>query len=495
MKHYDVIIAGSGLGGLECGYILSKKGYNVCVLEKNPQLGGCLQTFRRGKTEFDTGFHFVGGLDEGQFLHKLFRYYDLLDLPWQRLDDNGFAEVVTNEKSYLLASGYENFASRLSEDFPHQRRQLERYVSFLREVGNNIDNTLQGTNQGTETASTSLFQQSAYNFLLQTIDDPVLRNVLSGVSLTMELNPEKLPLYTFAQINSSFIQSSWRLNGGGSLISDKLAENIRRMGGTVLTRAEVTCFIENEGKITAVEINKEEQISADYVISNLHPALTLSLIPDSKAIRKIYKNRITRLPNTFGMFTTHLQLKENAIPYLNRNVFVYEKENVWNNSYIPGAGMSSALLSYSTPADNSGYTRNIDILTPMHWEQVSQWSDTFIEKRGEEYKAFKQQKAEESIKFAEKKIPGLSQAIERVYTSSPLTYRDYTGTWEGSAYGIRKDYNDIMMTLLTSHTPVQNLLLTGQNLNLHGIMGVSITSLLTCAGIVGMNEIVHDLNQ
>ncbi len=493
MKHYDVIIAGSGLGGLECGYILSKKGYNVCILEKNHQLGGCLQTFRRGKIEFDTGFHFVGGLDEGQFLHRLFRYYDLLDLPWQRLDDDGFAEVVTQGKSYLLASGYDNFADKLSAEFPHQQRQLQRYVSFLKEVGNNIDNTLQGINQEAETASSSLFQQSAYHFLLQTIDDPVLRNVLSGVSLTMELNAEKLPLYTFAQINSSFIQSSWRLNGGGSLIADKLTESIRRMGGTVLTRAEVTRFIENEGKITAVEINREEQFSADYFISDLHPALTLSLIPDSKAIRRIYKNRITRLDNTFGMFTTHLQLRESSIPYLNRNLFVYEKDNVWNNSYIPGARMSSALISYRTPADGSEFTRNIDILTPMHWEEVAQWSDTHIENRGEEYKTFKQQKAEECIMFAEKKVPGLSQAVERVYTSSPLTYRDYTGTWEGSAYGIRKDCNDIMMTLLTSHTPVQNLLLTGQNLNLHGIMGVSITSLFTCAGIMGMDEIKKNI--
>lgn len=493
MKHYDVIIAGSGLGGLECGFILSKKGYNVCVLEKNAQLGGCLQTFRRGKTEFDTGFHFVGGLDEGQFLHKLFRYYDLLDLPWKRLDNDGFAEVMTNGKSYLLASGYDNFVEKLCVDFPNQRRQLERYISFLKEVGSSIENTLQGTGMDTETVSSSLFQQSAYNFLLQTIDDPVLRNVLSGVSLTMELNPEKLPLYTFAQINNSFIQSSWRLNGGGSLIADKLAENIRRMGGTVLTRAEVTRFIENDGKITAVEINKEEQISAGYVISDFHPALTLSLIPDSKAIRKIYKNRITRLPNTFGMFTTHLQLKPDCVPYLNRNLFMYDKENVWNNSYIPGSRMSSALISYHTPVDETGYTRNIDILTPMHWEEVSQWSDTFIGKRGEDYKAFKQQKAEECIKFAEKKVPGLSQAVERVYTSTPLTYRDYTGTCQGSAYGIRKDYNDIMMTLLTSHTPIQNLLLTGQNLNLHGIMGVSITSLFTCAGIMGMDEIIKSM--
>ncbi|KAB3731706.1 NAD(P)-binding protein, partial [Phocaeicola vulgatus] len=45
MSKYDIIIIGSGLGGLECGAILSKEGYHVCVLEKNELFGGCFQTY------------------------------------------------------------------------------------------------------------------------------------------------------------------------------------------------------------------------------------------------------------------------------------------------------------------------------------------------------------------------------------------------------------------------------------------------------------------
>lgn len=48
MSKYDIIIIGSGLGGLECGAILSKEGYHVCVLEKNELFGGCFQTYQRG---------------------------------------------------------------------------------------------------------------------------------------------------------------------------------------------------------------------------------------------------------------------------------------------------------------------------------------------------------------------------------------------------------------------------------------------------------------
>ena len=494
MKHYEVVIVGSGLGGLECGYILSKLGYNVCVLEKNPQLGGCLQTFKRNKVEFDTGFHFVGGLEEGQFLHKLFRYFDLIELPWHKLDEDGYAEVILEDKSYFLPTGYERFADKLSSYFPHQRKQLENYTTFLKSVGDNIGRSFNGWGEG-EASVNALLQQSAWQYLQKTIDDPLLRNVLSGASMTMELSAEKLPLYIFAQINSSFVQSAWRLNGGGSLIADKLSEGIRRMGGTVMTRANVTRLVEEDGKIAFVEIeNGAERISGDYVISNLHPALTLSLIPESKYIRKIYRKRVSDLPNTSGMFTTHLQLKEGAVPYFNRNIFLYKNQNVWYNAYTPGEKVSSALVSSYIPKENSGYCRHLDILTPMQWEEVSKWADTQVGRRGEEYLAFKEQKAEECIDLVCERMPELKGNIEKVYTSTPLTYRDYTGTWQGSAYGIRKDCNEILMTLLTPQTPVPNLLLTGQNLNLHGILGVSMTSVFTCAKIVGMEKLMNELS-
>ena len=493
MKEYDVVIIGSGLGGLECGYILSKKGYNVCILEKNPQLGGCLQTFKRRKTVFDTGFHFVGGLDKGQFLHRLFNYFDLLSLPWHRMDER-FAEIIIDDRSYHLASGHNRFVEVLSEDFPHQKAQLKQYASFLKQVGDTIENSFYPLEDGGN-SNAHLFEESAYSFLQKTIDDPVLISVLSGGSLTMELCAEKLPLYIFAQINNSFIQSTWRLKGGGSLIADKLSDGIRRMGGTILTKAEVTRLTEKDGKLKFVEYNNEEQVTGKYIISNLHPALTLSLIPESNLIRKIYRSRITGLQNTSGMFTVHLELKENSIPYLDRNIFIHKGNDPWN-ACLPNANdkVSSALISYRIPEQGNAYTSNIDILTPMRWEEVAQWAGTNIGRRGETYEALKQKKAKECISLAAGRIPGLENNIIRFHTSTPLTYRDYTGTWNGSAYGIQKDYMNIMQTILTPQTPIPNLFLTGQSLNLHGILGVSMTSFFTCAKITGMESLIADLN-
>ncbi|HCC53215.1 MAG TPA: NAD(P)/FAD-dependent oxidoreductase, partial [Porphyromonadaceae bacterium] len=350
---YDVVIIGSGLGGLQCGYILSKHGLNVCVLEKGAQPGGCMQTFRRGKHTFDTGFHYVGGLDEGQPLHRLFDYFGLMDLPWRRMDENGFDEVIIDNKSYLFANGYEHFTETLSRQFPHQHRHLKKYADFLRHVSDHIFGSFE-KKEVEDMYGTSLFAKSAYDYLTSTIDDPLLRDVLSGTSLKMELNPKTLPLYIFAQINSSFIQSAWRLQGGGSQIAGSLIKSIETNGGTVRMNAEVTRLIEANGRIVAAEVNgisggdgsfaaasfnstsgtivtdsRAERIEADYFIANTHPAAALSLITDSKLVRNIYRKRINNLENTFGMFTANIVLKENTIPYQNRNLYVYKTGDVW----------------------------------------------------------------------------------------------------------------------------------------------------------------------
>ena len=496
MPKYDVVIIGAGLGGLECGLILQKHGKRVCVVEKNPLIGGALQTFRRKGLTFDTGFHYVGGLEEGQMLHKLFTYMGLMDLPWVKMDADFFDEVIIDGKSFKFANGYDNFCETLSAAFPHQKDNLREYTQLLREVGQNTINSF--AQRDADTVYTqSLFAQSAYEYLNKTISDPLLRNVVSGTSLKMELNAEKLPLYTFAQINSSFIQSAYRLRGGGMQLVEKLRKQIEELGGEVRRNAEVTGFIPTEdGRIESVVINGEERIEGDMFISDIHPAATTKLLSESHLVRKIYSRRIENLENTFGIFTTNIALKPNRIKYINRNIYAYKNADVWQlHATATNADASAILISFAPPTDGSQFARNIDILTPMNWEMVAQWNGTKIGKRGEEYEKLKLETAQRCIAEATKYIPELSDAIEDVYCSTPLTYADYTATAHGSAYGIRKDYNNLMFTLLTPRTPVNNLLLTGQSLNLHGILGVSMTSIFTCAEILGMQTLVNDINR
>ena len=486
-----VVIIGAGLGGLQCAYILAKKGFQVTVLEHDLHIGGCLQSFRRGNVTFDTGFHYVGGLEEGQSLYGLFRYFNLLNLPWHRLDTDCFDEVIIGNDRFPFAQGHEQFADSLASRFPHQKKELSQYVSLLQQVGNHLPDSFL-PRDASEFYTSSLFARSAWQYLQNTISDPLLRKVLSGTSLKMELRAETLPLYIFAQINNSFIESAWRLRGGGQQIADSLRHSIEAMGGVVRTSATVTHLFEQEGLISEVEINGTERLGADWVISNAHPVSTLDMIDDCPAVRSIYRKRIHAMQNTFGMFTANIRLRPNTIPYQNKNIFIHCADaDLWHPST---AYVESLLVNYYVPTDGSSFTPCIDLLTPMSWEQVQQWAGKPRGHRGEDYVTFKSEKTEECLQMAEPYIPHIRQAIDHIYSSSPLSYKSYTLTHEGSAFGVRKDYNRTLTTILTPRTPLKNLLLTGQNLNLHGVLGVSMTSVFTCAEIVGMQTLVEEMD-
>ena len=474
--HYEFIIIGSGLGGLQCAYRLTKQGHKVLVLEKEPQPGGCLQTFRRAGAEFDTGFHYVGGLDQGQPLHQLFEQYDLMSLPWQKMDAE-FDHVYIGDNHYAFAQGYDAFIYGMAQAFPHDRDNLANFTTLLREVGEHTFDAFSRRSTD-EFYAQSLFARSAYQYLNSTITDPRLQKVLSATSLKMQLDADTLPLYLFAQINSSFIQSAYRLRGGGRMIADALIAKIRTMGGEVRLNSPVTELIEHDKRITEVAINTGECFSCDYVISNIHPNATLSLIKESESIRKVYRSRINRLQNSMGAFTVNIKLKPEAMRYRNHNIFIHtEQVDLWR--YQSNPQPQQLMVSWSVPRVNSVWAETIDLITPMSFAEVAEWSDFYFGHRPEAYKEFKARKAEQLIQFAAQYLPELPAAIDRIYVSTPLTYMHYTATHEGSAYGIMKDYNNTMTTILTPRTPIPNLLLTGQNLNLHGILGVSMTTELT----------------
>ena len=129
------VVIGGGLGGLACGCILSKNGYEVTVLERGFQIGGCLQTFRRGDAEFETGMHYIGGADEGQVLRVMMGYMGIdADVKLSRLDPRGYDVVSFQGQHYKMANGKEAFVNTLAEQFPQCREELTRYYDLVKRV-------------------------------------------------------------------------------------------------------------------------------------------------------------------------------------------------------------------------------------------------------------------------------------------------------------------------------------------------------------------------
>lgn len=482
---YDIVIIGSGLGGLECGAILSKEGYNVCVLEKNSNFGGCFQTYQRGGHQFDTGIHYVGSLDDGQIMNQYFKYLGIMDkLRLRKLDEDAFDRIICHGETFNFAMGHERFVETLARQFPSERDNLHRYVSMLQDVGNliSVDNLRKGV---IATEGMKYFCTSAARLIEETVGNRDLQNVLAGSALLYGGIRELSTFYGHAMINNSYIESAYRFVDGTIQVSRELINNIRNNGGTVLNNAEVTRIVADDSGAKAVIVNGEERIDADSIISNVHPQRTLELLDKSRAIKNAYITRINSLPNTYGIFSIYLIIKPKSLKYNNFNLYLHGNNSVWYDRQNYPGHTTNCMISMQAHSTDSEWAEVVTILTPMYFDEVAEWADTKPEHRGERYKLFKEAKTRQVLDFIRQHGIDYEPFIESIHTTSPLSYRDYTATTDGSAYGIIKDYKCPQVGFVSTRTKLGNLYLTGQNLNVHGALGVTLTAIITCAEFLG----------
>lgn len=472
--NFDIAIIGSGLGGLECGAILSRLGLKVVILEQARQIGGSIQSYKRGNHLFDTGLHYVGGLAEGQALHGSFSFLGLLELPWKRMDDC-FDLIQIGDQQYRLMQGWDNFIDELSQQFPHQREALERYADRMHHI------------------TPDDMEVNAWDYLHETFSDETLIQVLSAGAMKIELRKESLPLFNYAHAQCSYIDSSWRLQGSGNLIIKRLTQTILKAGGQIMTSAQVVKLQHDDTLVQHVILADGRQIESTYVVADIHPQLLASMLDESIRRTKHFVKRSQQAENTFGMFTASLVLKAGRLPYLNHNIYIYDTPDVWD-FYRNGDKVSGVMISCRVPDDDSPYTTQVDLLTPMMWDECLPWVDSTTRHRTESYKKMCADKSQACIQLAEKAIPGLGQLVETIYTSTPLTYRDYLMSPEGAAFGTRKDSHNAMLTFGTVKSPLLNLFLTGQSVCLPGIEGVTMTAYDTCRQILG-NESINSILQ
>jgi all-trans-retinol 13,14-reductase len=155
-------------------------------------------------------------------------------------------------------------------------------------------------------------------------------------------------------------------------------------------------------------------------------------------------------------------------------------------------------IFFSASSRSEIYAESMTILAYMRYDEVKAWENTFNtvsaeDNRGEDYETFKKRKAEILLDCVEEKFPGLRDRIKTYYTATPLSYRDYIGNDDGSMYGIVKDYRNPLKTFISPRTKLPNLYLTGQNLNLHGILGAAMSGVVTCTALMGNDNVVDKI--
>lgn len=494
MSNQKVVIIGSGLGGLSCGVILAKNGYEVTVLEQGVQIGGCLQCFSRNGARFETGMHFVGSASEGQTLDRLMQYLEIKDqVQLSQLDPNGYEIIALNGQLYRFVNGREGFIKQMSSYFPHQRDNLNRYFDLIEKVaGASSLHSLKYAES--DIAVNTEYQLRSINQVLdEMISDPLLAKVLVGNLPLYAAEKDKTPFSTHAFIMDFYNQSAYRFVGGSDTIAEALSKTIQRHGGSVLKRHQVKKILCDDTHAIGVETSAGEFFPADVIISGTHPMRTLEMI-DSKMIRPAFRNRINAIPQTVGGFSVYLEFKENTMPYMNYNFYGYNGETPWNcEIYDESTWPKGYLYMHFCQEPHPQYAKTGVILSYMQMKDVERWKGTHVGKRGADYEAFKAAKANLLLDSVEKQVPGLRNCIKNVYTSTPLTYLDYTGTEGGSMYGIAKDVRMGAACRVPHKTKIPNVFQTGQNINSHGMLGVLVGTIVTCSEFLTAERIYQQI--
>ena len=498
---YDAVIIGSGFGGLCSAYILAKEGMSVCVLEKNRQIGGSLQIYSREKSIFDTGVHYLGGLDEGQNLNRYFQYFNLMqELKLQKLDVDGYDLISfkNDDKIYPHAQGYENFVDKLAELFPHQREALKIYIEKIKEVCAAFP-IFNLSDETKEIMGAWFMEIDSKSYINSIFSDPKLQQVIGGSNMLYAGIEGKTPFYIHALVVNSYIESSYRCIDGSSQIAKIMSANIKKLGGEILNYCEASKFHFNGSEIESVELTNGEKIEGKLFISGIELSKTIDLV-EGQQLRAAYKNRIKGLKNTVSSFLVNVVMKHDSFPHLNHNLYHCTQPDIWTGAnYTDKTWPESIGMFGTTSSKNSNFTENFTAMAYMHYEECAKWADTKniipnnINFRGEGYEEFKIEKAEKILDVLETRLPGLRSKIQSYTTASPITYRDYIGSKDGTLYGVIKDYKEPMRSFITPRTKISNLLLTGQSLNLHGIMGVTISAVVTCGEILGNSYIINKI--
>lgn len=469
----DVLIIGSGVGGLTAGIILAKLHHPVRIVESNPVPGGLLCSYVRGGIECPTGVHYMGSLDQGQPLRRLWDYLGVTSLiPLERMD--GIIDrYLFNDFSFDLCEGIDNFEDALLRAFPQEHQLITTIMSDMREISRSFSSLDALVSFGMGAFMPDYFS-SIGEQLLRMGCSSRLFSVLGVPSNLIGVPLRECPIFYYHMTIASYLLSSWRLACGSSQMANAFVSRLESLGGEVMTGDGVERILVQAGRIKGVVLRSGRILEATSIIAAVHPGNVVAMLPKG-AVRPAYEERINQLENTKGLFSATIAVNAEAHKALPYNIYRLCREKDGTLSQ----GVFHQLRSSGQPGINI-----LSMMTESGSEEWRRWKDTKSGKRGSDYAEAKEQKARKFIGKAEKIFGPLKDArILDTYT--PLTIRDIVGSPDGSAYGILRSTRQLMKTASLQRTSIAGLFLAGQNGVAPGIMGTTLGSFQTVKRLIG----------
>lgn len=489
---YDFLVIGAGISGLTSAIALAGNGFKVALLEKGPRSAPLLRGFSRQGIQFDTGFHYTGGLGKGGALETFFRYLGLsgaLDsFPFQ---EEGFDVFSCRSEGFKFRfpTGFDAIRDRLCDAFPAERSGIDGYLARIRSVCDSMPYQ----NLSAPFAPESMLETVHGPSLKETLDeltrDPLLKSLLSMHTLLYGVASDEVPFARHAVVAGNYYHSVHGLRGGGLALADACEARLSELGIDLICNCEVTgiCTAPT-GEFSGVRVARGGSIQGKGCICTVHPRQLLELVPDG-AFRPTYRKRLAGLEETVSAYLGFATATE-PLPSLARvnRFLIPDPQSIHEIGRRP-LGETPVYLS-GAYRGGSDVPDGFIAIFPGSFDEISRWSDSRYGRRPQEYREFKEQAALLMQNRIGTLCPELAGRIAAFELSTPLTLRDYCGSPSGGLYGVKQkvgQYNPLPATR------VKGLYLAGQALVTPGVLGGVLSGLVACGAILGHEQMREDL--
>jgi all-trans-retinol 13,14-reductase len=470
----DVVVIGSGIGGLTTAIILLKLGYRVTVIEKNPSPGGLMRSYFRQGIACPVGVHYVGSLGSGQPLRRMFDYLGVGSrFSLERMGTNGIIDrYIFNDFTFTLPEGIDPFEENLRQACPRDQQQITLIMKNLRDIAGQMNRLENLFSPDRDFFLNEIFSASLGGLLRELNSSPGLRSVMGMTCSWIGVPLDECPVYYHHMALVSYLFSSWRCNG--AQMADAFVGRTEELGGIILASDPVEKVLVHEKTTAGVVLKSGRTIRASTVIGAIHPKTLILMLPAS-ALRPAYIDRIHQLQDTHGIFCAHFSINaedHKEVPY---NIFKVKTDETGNMCDV---------VFYQLRTSEQPGVNLFSMITSIEPEAWRPWENTRTGHRGRDYVEAKKKKADELIQEAAK-IFGPFKDIRYLDAYTHLTLRDWVHTPGGSAYGVLRSTRQLTRAAMLNRTSIQGLHLAGQNVLAPGVFGTTLGSFHTVRQIIG----------
>jgi phytoene dehydrogenase-like protein len=478
---YDVIVIGAGLGGLAAATTLAHSGLEVLLLERHNVPGGYASSFVRGRYEFEVALHELSGIGPPERRGNVYRALEYLGvtdkvefLHVPELYRCVFLEPCASDPrgprlDITLPVGREEFESTLVEFFPHEARGIRRFMGRVFAFGRDYARYLRQRRK-IHPASIPFRFPHLVRYLPTTwgqvldrdVQDPAARAVMSGYWGYAGMPPSKISFMSMASTLAAYVRRGAAFPKGRSqALSNAFFARFEELGGEARMNCGVRRITASNGRVTGVITEEDEEIRADWIVSNADPIATCR---DMIGIEHVPSSFFTRLQSSeVAASTINVYLgvarTVSELGFSEHEIFVnagYDADRHYElmKTIAPPEAIAATCYNVVHPEISPPGT-SIVVLTALAfgepWTQVPP----------SEYVATKNRMADAIINMAEQIVPGLRRYAEVVEVSTPLTNMRYANALGGSIYGFSQPPRDHMAWRMDYKGPLDRLYFAG----------------------------------